>query len=45
MLKLVLAKAQALGIERVLITADEDNYPSKRVIEANDGPFEEFIQR
>ncbi len=40
MLKAVLPKARELGLDRVLITCDEDNGPSQRVIEANGGELE-----
>ncbi|MGY3571876.1 GNAT family N-acetyltransferase [Vibrio paucivorans] len=43
MLGLVLAQAKALGLERVLITADEGNVASRRVIEANGGVFENVV--
>ncbi|MFI9385685.1 GNAT family N-acetyltransferase [Kutzneria sp. NPDC052558] len=40
MLAAVLPKAQELGLAQVLITCDEDNEPSRRVIEANGGVLE-----
>ncbi|HDY7465621.1 GNAT family N-acetyltransferase [Vibrio vulnificus] len=43
MLKLALPKAAELGIERALITADEDNLASRGVIEANGGEFESIV--
>ncbi|ASA58299.1 GNAT family N-acetyltransferase [Vibrio gazogenes] len=43
MLKLALSKAADLGIERVLLTADEDNLASRGVIEANGGEFEKVV--
>ncbi|MEI8593566.1 GNAT family N-acetyltransferase [Photobacterium sp. Hal280] len=43
MLKLVLSKAADLGIERALLTADEDNFASRGVIEANGGEFEKIV--
>ncbi|OIN24033.1 GNAT family N-acetyltransferase [Vibrio barjaei] len=43
MLKLVLLKANALGIERALVTADEDNVASRRVIESNGGELENIV--
>ncbi|AYV24487.1 GNAT family N-acetyltransferase [Vibrio mediterranei] len=43
MLKLVLPKANALGIERALVTADEDNVASRRVIESNGGELENIV--
>ncbi|WP_413283673.1 GNAT family N-acetyltransferase [Vibrio sp. MA40-2] len=43
MLKLALSKARALGINEALITADEDNYASRKVIEANGGKLENIV--
>ncbi|EHA1127684.1 GNAT family N-acetyltransferase [Vibrio navarrensis] len=43
MLKLVLPKVKQLGIAQALVTADEDNYASRKVIEANDGKFEKIV--
>ncbi|KXI24534.1 GNAT family N-acetyltransferase [Photobacterium sanguinicancri] len=43
MLKLALAKAKALGIHSVLITADEDNLASRSVIESNGGQFDRVV--
>lgn len=43
MLSLALEKASNLGIERVLLTASEDNVASRRVIEANGGQFDGVI--
>ncbi|PMH42614.1 GNAT family N-acetyltransferase [Vibrio sp. 10N.286.49.B3] len=43
MLKLALSIALALGIERALLTADEDNFASRGVIEANGGEFEQIV--
>ncbi len=43
MLKLVLPKAKLLGISEALITADEDNIASRKVIEANGGQFEKVV--
>lgn len=40
MLALALKEAKKLGIERVLITCDDDNVGSARTIEANGGVFE-----
>lgn len=37
MLRLVLPEARRAGLERALITADADNYPSLRIIEKNGG--------
>lgn len=39
-LKLALKKAKELGIKEVLVTCDETNTASKRIIEANGGVFE-----
>ena len=38
-----LQKAKELGSTRVLLTCDEDNIASKRVIESNGGEFEDAI--
>ncbi|KHF17009.1 GNAT family N-acetyltransferase [Vibrio parahaemolyticus] len=43
MLSLALPKAKALGISKALITADEDNMASRKVIEANDGKLESIV--
>ena len=43
MLKLVLPRAKALGVERALVIADEDNFASRKVIEANGGQLEGII--
>jgi len=43
MLKLALSKAKQLGITKVLLTADEDNFASRKVIEANGGEFEKIV--
>jgi predicted acetyltransferase len=44
LLKLTLEKARELGIERVLITCDVENFGSRNVIETNGGKLEgEFI--
>lgn len=40
-LGLALAEAAALGLDRVLLTADEDNVASRRVIEAGGGIYED----
>lgn len=42
-LSLALPKAKALGITKALVTCDEINYASKKVIEANGGIFENSI--
>ena len=39
-LGLALERCRELGLERVLVTCDEDNLASKRIIEANGGLFE-----
>jgi len=38
-LRLVLSEARRVGLERVLLTADVDNYPSLRIIETHGGTF------
>lgn len=43
MLKLALPKAKQLKIDKALITADEDNIASRKVIEANGGKLESII--
>jgi predicted acetyltransferase len=40
-LRLALPAANALGFDPVLVTCDTDNYPSRRVIEANGGALED----
>jgi predicted acetyltransferase len=40
MLAAVLPVARSLGIDRALLTCDEDNLASHRVIEANGGVLE-----
>jgi predicted acetyltransferase len=42
-LTLALPKAKALGITKVLVTCDETNLASKRIIEFNGGAFENSI--
>lgn len=44
MLKQALPKACQLGIQKALITADEDNTASRTVIERNGGQFESLVQ-
>ncbi len=39
-----LEQAKTLGLERVLLTCDEDNLGSRKVIEANAGALENIIQ-
>lgn len=41
MLREALVVARAIGIERVLLTCDVDNVPSRRVITANGGELED----
>lgn len=43
MLKLALPKAKMLGITQALITADENNIASRKVIEFNGGQFEKVV--
>lgn len=42
-LRLGLAKARAIGLRRVLVTCDETNIGSKKIIEANGGQLENAI--
>ena len=42
-LGLALQRCRGLGLERVLVTCDEDNIASKRIIEANGGHFESSL--
>ena len=44
MLKLALVEAKKLGMDRVLITCDEDNYSSEKVIINNGGVLENIIE-
>jgi predicted acetyltransferase len=44
MLKLALNEAQQLGISKALVTADEDNIASRKVIEANGGRLDNIVQ-
>ena len=44
MLKLALEKAKTLGLERILITCDDDNIASARVMEKNGFEMENIIQ-
>jgi predicted acetyltransferase len=44
-LRQALAVARGLGLERVLVTCDEDNVASARVIERNGGVFESLVDR
>ena len=43
MLKLGLAKAKSLNLHSVLITADEDNIASRKIIESNGGILEQVV--
>lgn len=45
MLRQAFVRAKSLGIERVLITCDETNLASRRVVEANGGVLECVVQR
>lgn len=44
LLRLLLERFRQLGQERVLITCRKDNLPSRKIIEANGGVFENEIQ-
>jgi predicted acetyltransferase len=44
LLNLALPVAAALGISRVLVTCDDDNIGSRKIIEKNGGVFENSIQ-
>jgi predicted acetyltransferase len=39
LLRLVLPEARLVGLQRALLTADADNYPSLRIIEKNGGVY------
>lgn len=41
--KLVLAEARKTGLRRAMITCDEDNIGSRKIIEANGGKFEVVV--
>lgn len=43
-LKLTLERARELGLERVLVTCDEDNIASAKIIERNGGVLEDMYQ-
>lgn len=43
-LALSLIKAEELGLEKVLVTCDDDNTASKKIIENNGGVFKNSIQ-
>ena len=42
-LGLTLEKARLIGLRKILITCDEDNIASKKIIEANGGVFEQAM--
>lgn len=44
MLKLALVEAKKIGLAKVMVTADEDNIASRKVIEANAGQFESIVK-
>jgi predicted acetyltransferase len=44
-LRSVLLQARSLGLERVLVTCDDDNVASARTIEANGGTLEDVRER
>lgn len=44
MLALALKKAKNMGINKVLITCDEDNYGSAKIIENNGGVLENVVE-
>lgn len=43
-LELGLIEAKKLGIQKVLVTCDNNNLPSKKIIEANGGVFENAVE-
>jgi predicted acetyltransferase len=43
-LRLGLEKARELGLRKVLVTSDEDNIGSRKIIEHNGGIFENAIE-
>ena len=43
LLRLALPHARAIGLERVLVTCDETNIASRRIIEANGGVLENAV--
>lgn len=45
MLELGLLKAKEMGFEKVLLTCDDDNFGSARVIEKNGGVLENIVER
>ena len=44
MLSLALKKAKQMGLDRVLITCDDDNLRSAKVIENNNGKLENIVE-
>ena len=44
MLSLALKKAKLMGLDRVLITCDDDNFASAKVIENNNGKLENVVE-
>ena len=44
MLSLALKKAKQLGLDKVLITCDNDNFASAKVIENNNGKLENIVE-
>ncbi|MCU1101781.1 GNAT family acetyltransferase, partial [Glaesserella parasuis] len=44
MLKLALAKVKTLGLDKVLITCEESNVGSEKVILNNGGKFESIVE-
>lgn len=45
MLRLALLEAQKIGLKKALITCDDDNIASAKVIENNGGVFERFSEK
>ena len=45
MLRLALPEAKKIGLQKLLITCDEDNIASAKVIENNGGIFERFVEK
>lgn len=45
MLRLSLSEARKMGLEKLLITCNDDNIPSAKVIENNGGIFERFSEK
>lgn len=44
-LRLVIQEARAMGLERLLVTCDDVNLPSRRVIEKNGGVLQDRVER